>query len=1380
MATPFVPNDPNFDDQWGLNNTGQTGGTDDADIDAPEAWAIQQGSRDVIVAVFDTGIDYNHEDLANNMWRNPNEIAGNNIDDDNNGFIDDVFGADFSNNDGDPMDGLSNDGFAHGTHVAGIIGAEGNNGEGISGVSPEVSLMAINMLEGDRLPGNSQLQAAFDYAIGNGAQIINASWSSFPIDSEGNSLWKNIDDFIEDTSEANGFYKKLTDTIRTSDVLLVASAGNDGVDIDSNSPIWPANLNLPNVITVQSTNSSDRPSSIEDGNGFNTNFGFTTVDVGAPGSDIRSTLPGNNYGPASGTSMAAPHVSGIAALLLAENPDLRPADVKKILMETVDVTADLAGTTVSGGRVNAERALLATQGLRTVTLEIDEIVTINDLEGGGRDGADFTAKVVLDGEAFPDREAPGNTGNPQNLDWDFITNTSGPEVAISIEIWDRDGGFRGPDDQADINPATKKEVGDSHKTLNLRYNLASGLLYDLATGRGFSREPDGRFYIQGDENTDQTGIYFRIDPEQATVQSDGSLLLEMGTYAPQSDNPSETVYIKHLSGMAGSEVVEVSSNSVTQTFGTESSGGSFEVIRASAGDGDDIITLDGVKTAAHIKGGDGDDRIEILNSLPGQTQGSIIVADAGDDTVLGGAGDDSIHGKTGDDTLSGGVGNDHITGGGDDDQIDGGLGDDVLSGDSGNPGEDIVSGGEGNDIIGGGGNHDILNGDEGNDIIWGDSSFDIIDVRTPAALGAEGNDTIDGGDGNDEIHGEAGDDVIVGGLGQDDISGDAGDDQIWGDLKDDPISGDNDTISGGDGDDTIYAGGGNDTVTGNAGDDDLYGEVGDDRLNGNSGDDWLDGGSGDDHMTGGTGNDVYIVDSSSDTVVETLSEAEDGGIDRVESSVDFSLVGTQVENLTLIGTEDLEGIGNDLENIIIGNSGDNAIYGGVGDDSLFGKAGDDKIFGQAGDDVLNGGEGCDLLDGGEGNDTASYADADRRVIINMSTGVMGGDAGCDTLVSIENLEGSELDDRMVGDELDNILSGIGGDDALDGREGDDTLKGGEGDDSLRGDEGNDVLEGGTGRDVLSGGEGDDSLSGGDDYDRLYGDAGNDEISGGAFYDDIYGGAGDDILSGDAGDDYVEGGSGNDDLSGNTGDDILDSGSGNDTLDGGAGDDDLYAGQGNDVLAGGVGDDRLNAGTGNDTLTGGEGNDSLIGGGDRDTFIFREGDGIDTIKDFGGVGLNAQPRNEVEAEVDVLKFEGAGFTAESMILTQVGGNLEITFEDVANTKVVLENVALESLDNYSYPPVIGNFIFDGQTEIEDSIDVFDADSNPNQIWNRNKVTFLNDLDNDISGFNQSNDVINAQGGDDTINGLSGDDVLRGEEGDDTLIGGLGNDTLVGGA
>ncbi|MFN6563153.1 MAG: beta strand repeat-containing protein [Nostoc sp. ChiSLP01] len=214
-----------------------------------------------------------------------------------------------------------------------------------------------------------------------------------------------------------------------------------------------------------------------------------------------------------------------------------------------------------------------------------------------------------------------------------------------------------------------------------------------------------------------------------------------------------------------------------------------------------------------------------------------------------------------------------------------------------------------------------------------------------------------------------------------------------------------------------------------------------------------------------------------------------------------------------------------------------------------------------------------------------------------------------------------------------------------------------------------------------------------------------------------------------------------------------------------------------------GADTLAGSSANNIIDGKGGNDILTGNGGQDRFVIRRGDGNDTINDFGGVGKGTNPSQAVIANVDILQFIGAGLTAQNLLLTQNGNNLEVTFENVSNTKVTLKNFQLENLDNLKASgaiPAIGNILFNGQTSIIDSFNVLDANSTDTTIGIKNTVTFLNDLNNNLTGLDNSADVINGQGGNDKIDGKSGNDLLRGGAGNDSLIGGAGNDTLVGGA
>lgn len=331
VAAQWLSNDPRLLSQWALNNVGQTAGTPDADIDAPEAWEITTGSHDVVVGVIDTGIDLTHPDLAANIWRNPAEIPGNGIDDDHNGFIDDVHGWDFYDNDNDPTDG-----HGHGTHVAGTIGAVGNNARGISGVSQQVGLLPLKFLGDHGFGSTSGAIAAINYATmlrtEAGVNIVatNNSYSGCT-----NSAL--LIDAIARGGEAG--------------ISFVAAAGNAGGDNDL-VPRFPSCCELPAVISVAATDHNDTLASFS-------NYGGVSVDLAAPGVMITSTLPGGRYAAMCGTSMAAPHVSGTVALLHAARPGLTLAEVREAILTTVDPLPGLSGRVASGGRLNAAAAVAA-------------------------------------------------------------------------------------------------------------------------------------------------------------------------------------------------------------------------------------------------------------------------------------------------------------------------------------------------------------------------------------------------------------------------------------------------------------------------------------------------------------------------------------------------------------------------------------------------------------------------------------------------------------------------------------------------------------------------------------------------------------------------------------------------------------------------------------------------------------------------------------------------------------------------------------------------------------------------------------------------------------------------------------------------------------
>lgn len=327
VRSSALPSDPQLSQLWGLQNTGQTGGSPDADIDAPEAWGLTTGSDQIVVGVIDTGIDATHPDLAPNIWHNPRETV-NGVDDDGNGYVDDVSGVNFIRADLPP-----NDDNGHGTHVAGTIGAVGNNALGVVGVNWKVRILPLKFLDASGSGTTDSAIRAIEYAVlmrraGVPLRVLSNSWG-------GGGYSQALDDAIQAAEREN--------------ILFVAAAGNASTDNDS-VPSYPANYIHTNTVSVAAIDSDGNLAPFS-------NFGLTTVDLAAPGVNILSTAPGGTYRSLSGTSMATPHVSGVAALLFAREPNLSAADAKVRIIQTAKLLPGLNGTMRVPGTADAYRAL---------------------------------------------------------------------------------------------------------------------------------------------------------------------------------------------------------------------------------------------------------------------------------------------------------------------------------------------------------------------------------------------------------------------------------------------------------------------------------------------------------------------------------------------------------------------------------------------------------------------------------------------------------------------------------------------------------------------------------------------------------------------------------------------------------------------------------------------------------------------------------------------------------------------------------------------------------------------------------------------------------------------------------------------------------------
>ena len=320
-ASSVYPNDPGFQYEWGMQNTGQAPfyGTAGADIDATTAWGVTTGSTGVRVAVVDTGVDYTHPDLAANIWHNSGEII-NGIDDDGNGYIDDIRGWNFVSKSNDPMDDNG-----HGTHCAGTMAAVGNNGIGVAGVNWNSKIIPLKFLDSNGSGYVSDAISAILYANKMGASVISNSWSG------------------------TGYSQSLKDSIDASSAIVVCAAGNSAKNSDV-TPQYPAAYSSSNIISVAATNYYDNLASFS-------NYGVKSVDLAAPGVSIYSTTKSGGYKYLSGTSMATPYVSGVAALLKTQSPTISASQIKGKIIDNCDVLSSLSGKLVTGGRLNAAKAM---------------------------------------------------------------------------------------------------------------------------------------------------------------------------------------------------------------------------------------------------------------------------------------------------------------------------------------------------------------------------------------------------------------------------------------------------------------------------------------------------------------------------------------------------------------------------------------------------------------------------------------------------------------------------------------------------------------------------------------------------------------------------------------------------------------------------------------------------------------------------------------------------------------------------------------------------------------------------------------------------------------------------------------------------------------
>ena len=431
----IIPNDPEFEKLYGLQNIGKPG----KDINVVNAWNFTTGSRDIVVGVIDTGIDYEHSDLAANIWLNPGESgtdaegsdrATNGIDDDNNGYIDDVRGWDFIGNDNDPMDGNS-----HGTHVAGTIGAVGDNGKGIVGVNWQVSMAALKVFTDGGSTTTDALAEAISYATAQGMDLTSNSWG-------GGAVSEVLQDAISEADRKG--------------IIFVAAAGNSSSDTDA-VPHYPSSYEYGNIIAVASTDDDDELSSFS-------SYGAVSVDVAAPGSNIYSTTPGGRYGFKSGTSMATPHVAGLVALAKSVFPEMPVLELKERILSTSQILPSLAGK-VLHGRIDAFDSLeidteapSAPGGIQIISQNISGL-QVSWLSSGDDGDAGSAAYYELNIADQPLTEASWNEGLSWKIaaaDADIVSATLSElpfnlTGYLAIRAYDNVGNSSVISDQVEVN-----------------------------------------------------------------------------------------------------------------------------------------------------------------------------------------------------------------------------------------------------------------------------------------------------------------------------------------------------------------------------------------------------------------------------------------------------------------------------------------------------------------------------------------------------------------------------------------------------------------------------------------------------------------------------------------------------------------------------------------------------------------------------------------------------------------------------------------------------------------------------------------------------------------------------------------------------------------
>ena len=1370
---------------------------------AGEAWAAGfTGTTKTVVGVVDTGIDYTHPDLYLNIWLNQGEIPTafkaklkdtdsdglitfrdlNNVankayvsDINRNGYIDagdllkdsrwadgidqdgmyyngaytdDLIGWDFQNNDNDPFDDNG-----HGTHVSGTIGAMGGNGSGVVGVDWNVQIVAMKMMGAN---GSGQIVGALN-AI---EYFTNASLMA-----------PTSENFVATNNSwgAYGYWDYFESAITRAaqyDILTITAAGNDSINTDiSGYYHLPSNMSTTAgagydaVISVGSLTSTGGLSAFS-------NYGANSVDLAAPGSDIYSTLPGGVYGTFSGTSMATPHVTGAVALYAAAHPTATAIEIEAALYATTDYTAAVAGKTQTEGRLD-----------------------IGNLLNYGSTTADIVGATSTTARLYVDLPSQSKIDVAYDQDYFKINLKSNTHYVFTM---DASAGSSLDPYLTLYNSSGAQIAFDDDTYVNGQYvGVNSWLTYDATS--------DGSYYISAKGFSSTVGSYILTVSASSSSSIAGTVLgdsLQGGATADVlvsyagNDTLNGGAGIDTMIGGVGDDVYYVDLFDWNQWY---YHGGDVVVERLNEGT-DTIISRNerfsleqapNVENLTLLEGseawlGEGNSLNNIILGNSGVI--NVIRGGVGADTMIGGAGTDVYDVDNSGDVIIEGPNADYydssdeihlyrinsytmpvnverlnmqyddacisVTGNDSANQIIGNNAKNLLIGLGG---ADTLFGGGGVDTLIGGLGSDWYDVDNAGDIIVenvGQGDNDLVWARVSYSLPANcehlyliGSAIF--GNGNildNSILGNDLDNVIDGGVGADFMIGGKGNDAFYVDNVGDFIAelnqeGTDSVISSVSY--TLAANVENLTLTGAAAINGV-GNTLNNLITGNAAVNILNGAAGADTMTGLAGNDIYYVDNVGDVVVEVTG----GGTDGVIASVSYTLA-SNIENLALTGTADINGTGNSLNNAIIGNAGAN---------------------------IIDGGAGIDTMTGGNGNDTY-YIDNVGDVVVETAS------AGTDTVcASITYTLGSNVENLILtgtaaingtGNALDNAVTGNVGANILNGGVGADTMTGGGGDDTYYVDNAGDLV-------VESASSGTDTIFASVTFtlsanvENLtltgtaaisgYGNALNNKITGNAAANFLDGGAGADTMTGGAandayavdniGDVVVEVAGGGTDIIYASVSYTLSANVENFTLMGTG----AINGVGNalaNVLIGNVGDNSLDGGAGVDSMAGGSGNDTYYVDVVGDVVLEDLSAGTDIINASVSYTLSANVENLTLTGTSAIN--GTGNALDNVIVGNAGANI-LTGGAGADTMMGGAGNDTYYVDN------IGDVVIEvasaGTDTVMASVSYVLAD-------------YIENLT--LSGTTALVGTGNAL-----------NNVITGNSGNNSLDGGLGNDTLNGGA